>query len=59
EFGIHMIVQDDSFKPHRMHFKSPSFAHIQLLKKILVGHRIADVTAILGSLDFIMGCCDR
>jgi NADH-quinone oxidoreductase subunit D len=54
-----MIVQDDSFKPHRMHFKSPSFAHIQLLKKILVGHRIADVTAILGSLDFIMGCCDR
>jgi NADH-quinone oxidoreductase subunit D len=59
EFGVHMIIKNDPQKPWRMHFKSPSFAHIQLLKKLLVGQRIADVAATLGSIDFIMGCCDR
>jgi NADH-quinone oxidoreductase subunit D len=59
EFGIHMIVADNQMSPARIHFKSPSFAHIQILRKLLNGHRIADVTAILGSIDFIMGCCDR
>jgi NADH-quinone oxidoreductase subunit D len=59
EFGVHMIVADNQISPARIHFKSPSFAHIQILRKLLIGRRIADVTAILGSIDFIMGCCDR
>jgi NADH-quinone oxidoreductase subunit D len=59
EFGVHMIVGHDRNRPLRLHFKSPSFAHIQLLKSLLVGVQIADITAILGSLDFIIGCCDR
>jgi NADH-quinone oxidoreductase subunit D len=59
EFGVHMFVAGDQMSPYRIHFKSPSFAHVQLLKKLLIGQRIADVTAILGSIDFIMGCCDR
>ncbi len=59
EFGIHMFVGEDQAKPHRIHFKSPSFAAIQVLKQVLVGHTIPDITAILGSLDFVMGCCDR
>ncbi|MDR0942548.1 MAG: NADH-quinone oxidoreductase subunit D [Holosporales bacterium] len=59
EFGIHIITEEDQTKPYRMHFKSPSFAHIQFLKKLLVGVKIPDIAAILGSLDFIMGCCDR
>ena len=59
EFGIHLYVGEDQTKPQRLHFKSPSFASIQLLKTLLVGYTIADVTSILGSLDFVMGCCDR
>lgn len=59
EFGIHLFVKKNRTKPYRMHFKSPSFLTIQLLKKLLIGAKIPDVTAILGSLDFIMGCCDR
>ena len=59
EFGVHIIVREDRTKPYRMHFKSPSFATIQLLKNLLIGYKLPDVTAILGSLDFIMGCCDR
>ena len=59
EFGIHMLTAKDQTKPYRMHFKSPSFAHIQMLKELVVGSRLADVTAILGSLDFLIGDCDR
>ena len=59
EFGIHMLISEEQTKPYRMHFKSPSFAIIQLIKQILVGHTIPDIPAILGSLDFILGCCDR
>ncbi len=59
EFGIHLFIGEDKTKPYRMHFKSPSFAAIQLLKTLLIDVNISDITAILGSLDFIMGCCDR
>jgi NADH:ubiquinone oxidoreductase subunit D len=59
EFGVHMVIGSDRHKVHRMHFKSPSFAHVQFLEKLLVGVKIPDITAILGSIDFIMGCCDR
>ncbi|MDR1391340.1 MAG: NADH-quinone oxidoreductase subunit D [Holosporales bacterium] len=60
EFGVHMFVEEaDQFKPYRMHFKSPSFANIQILKSLLIGVKIPDINAIIGSLDFIMGCCDR
>jgi len=59
EFGIHMFTLKSQTTPYRMHFKSPSFTHIQALKNLLVGVNISDVTAILGSLDFLMGDCDR
>ncbi len=59
EFGIHLFTGKDGTKPYRLHFKSPSFSSIQLLKTLLIDVNIADITAILGSLDFIMGCCDR
>ncbi|MDR3224047.1 MAG: NADH-quinone oxidoreductase subunit D [Holosporales bacterium] len=59
EFGIHMFVAENSMMPLRMHFKSPSFAHIQFLSKLLVGCKLPDIPAILGSMDFIMGCADR
>lgn len=45
--------------PHRMKIRSPSFVNLSILPKILVGHLMSDVAPILGSLDFVMGECDR
>lgn len=45
--------------PDRLRIRGPSFANLQVLKEILPGHMVADVMAILGSIDFVMGECDR
>jgi NADH-quinone oxidoreductase subunit D len=45
--------------PHRMKIRSPSFVNLSILPKLLPGHLMGDVVAILGSLDFVMGECDR
>ena len=58
ELGFHM-VSDGSNKPYRMHVRTPSFAHVQLLPPLLKGHVLADVVVILASIDFILGDVDR
>jgi NADH-quinone oxidoreductase subunit D len=45
--------------PHRMKIRSPSFVNLSILPKVLQGSMVSDVVAILGSLDFVMGECDR
>lgn len=45
--------------PHRLKIRAPSFVNISILSTILPGHMMSDVVAILGSLDFVMGECDR
>lgn len=45
--------------PHRMKIRSPSFVNLSILSKLLPGSMVSDVPAILGSLDFVMGECDR
>jgi len=45
--------------PHRMKIRAPSFVNLSILSQLLPGHLIADIVAILGSLDFVMGECDR
>lgn len=45
--------------PYRMKIRSPSFVNLSILSKILPGHMLSDVPAILGSFDFVMGECDR
>jgi NADH-quinone oxidoreductase subunit D len=45
--------------PHRMKIRSPSFCNLSILSKLLPGHMVSDVVAVLGSLDFVMGECDR
>jgi NADH-quinone oxidoreductase subunit D len=45
--------------PHRLTIRAPSFANLSILAHLLPGHMISDVTAILGSFDFVMGECDR
>jgi NADH-quinone oxidoreductase subunit D len=59
ELGVFIHTKSDPTKPYRLHVRSPNFAHIQILEKVLIDTDIQDVTAILGSLDFIMGDCDR
>lgn len=45
--------------PYRLKIRSPSFVNLSILPKILPGTMISDVVSILGSLDFVMGECDR
>lgn len=45
--------------PYRLKIRSPSFVAISILPELLKGYMISDVMAILGSLDFVMGECDR
>ena len=45
--------------PHRLKIRAPSFVNLSVLPTVLPGHLISDVVAILGSIDFVMGECDR
>jgi NADH-quinone oxidoreductase subunit D len=45
--------------PYRLKIRAPSFVNLCILSKILPGHMMSDSVAILGSLDFVMGECDR
>ncbi|HXJ73631.1 MAG TPA: NADH-quinone oxidoreductase subunit D, partial [Candidatus Dormibacteraeota bacterium] len=45
--------------PHRLKIRSPSFVNLSILPALLPGHMMSDVVSILGSLDFVMGECDR
>ena len=45
--------------PHRLKIRAPSFVNLSILPQLLPGHMMSDVVAILGSLDFVMGECDR
>jgi NADH-quinone oxidoreductase subunit D len=45
--------------PYRLKIRAPSFVNLSVLSKLLPGHMMSDVVAILGSLDFVMGECDR
>jgi len=45
--------------PHRLKIRAPSFVNLSILPRLLPGHMVSDVTAILGSFDFVMGECDR
>jgi hypothetical protein len=45
--------------PYRMKIRAPSFVNLSILPAVLPGHMMSDVVAILGSIDFVMGECDR
>ena len=45
--------------PYRMKIRGPSFCNLSILDKLIPGHFLTDITVILGSLDFVMGECDR
>ncbi|MES2598438.1 MAG: NADH dehydrogenase (quinone) subunit D [Verrucomicrobiota bacterium] len=45
--------------PYRLKIRSPSFINLSILSKMIPGHLLSDVPSVLGSLDFVMGECDR
>jgi NADH-quinone oxidoreductase subunit D len=53
------LVGDGGPKPYRVHFRTPSFANLQALSRIAVGHLVADIVAIISSLDPVLGDVDR
>ncbi|MEB2846128.1 NADH-quinone oxidoreductase subunit D [Rhizobiales bacterium RZME27] len=58
EFGVYLVA-DGSNKPYRCKLRAPGFAHLQAMDYMSTGHQLADVTAILGSLDIVFGEVDR
>ena len=58
EFGIY-IVSDGANKPYRVKIRGAGFNHLQGLNEMSRGHMIADVVAIIGTLDFVFGEIDR
>jgi NADH-quinone oxidoreductase subunit D len=58
EFGVY-LVSDGSNRPYRCKIRAPSFAHLQAMDFLTRGHMLADVSAILGSLDIVFGEIDR
>jgi NADH-quinone oxidoreductase subunit D len=58
EFGVYLIA-DGTNKPYRCKIRAPGFAHLSGMDYISRGHMLADITAILGSLDIVFGEVDR
>jgi NADH-quinone oxidoreductase subunit D len=58
EFGVYLIA-DGTNKPYKCKIRAPGFAHLQAMDFICRGHMLADVSAILGSLDIVFGEVDR
>jgi NADH-quinone oxidoreductase subunit D len=58
EFGVY-LVSDGSNKPYRCKIRAPGFAHLQAMDFLCRGHLLADVSAIMGSIDIVFGEVDR
>jgi NADH-quinone oxidoreductase subunit D len=58
EFGVY-LVSDGTNQPYKCKIRAPSFAHLQAMDFLCRGHMLADVAAIIGSLDIVFGEIDR
>jgi NADH-quinone oxidoreductase subunit D len=58
EYGVYM-ESDGSTKPNRVKYRTPSFSNLSILPLMTVGWKIADLVAILGSVDIVLGDVDR
>src|SRR5262245_38763338 len=58
EFGVYLVA-DGTNRPYRCKIRAPGFAHLQAMDHMCRGHMLADVSAILGSLDIVFGEVDR
>ncbi|MCC5796737.1 MAG: NADH-quinone oxidoreductase subunit D [Methylophaga sp.] len=58
EFGIY-LVSDGANKPYRVKIRAPGFAHLAAMDEMARGHMLADVVAIIGTMDIVFGEIDR
>ncbi len=58
ELGVY-LEGDGGPKPHRIHMRTPSFDNLSVINKITQGHLVADLVAILASIDIVLGDIDR
>ncbi len=58
ELGFY-LVSDGGMKPYRYHIRAPSFVNLTVLEELCLGHKVADVVVILGSIDIVLGEVDR
>jgi len=55
----YLLVGDGSAKPWRLKVRSPNFSNLAALPEIIKGCRVADVVAVLSTLDVVIPCIDR
>ncbi|MFN9807673.1 MAG: NADH dehydrogenase (quinone) subunit D [Betaproteobacteria bacterium] len=58
ELGFY-LVSDGSGRPHKLHVRSPSFAHVGAIHTMLEGYQVSDIVPTFGSINMIGGECDR
>ena len=58
EFGIY-LVSDGANKPYRLKIRAPGFAHLAAMDEMTNGHMLADVVAVIGTMDIVFGEIDR
>ncbi|MFW5450305.1 MAG: NADH-quinone oxidoreductase subunit D [Methylophagaceae bacterium] len=58
EFGIYMI-SDGANKPYRVKIRAPGFAHLSAMDEMIKDHMLADVVAVIGTMDIVFGEVDR
>ena len=58
EFGVYLVA-DGSNRPYKAHIRAPGYPHLQAMDHLCKGHLLADISAVLGSLDVVFGEIDR
>jgi NADH-quinone oxidoreductase subunit D len=53
------VVSDGTAKPYRVHMRNADFANLQALETMCKGRLLADVVAVIGSIDIVLGAIDR
>jgi NADH-quinone oxidoreductase subunit D len=59
ELGYLMVTTAKSTQPYRCHIRPPSFINLQALPAMVEGHLVADLVAVIGTLDIVLGEIDR
>ena len=56
---VYTLISDGSSKPYKCKIRAPGFSHLASMDYLIKGHMLADVPAVLGSLDIVFGEVDR